>query len=211
MRSQSTLGRASDVSPAARAVFRALIDALLASGTAPDMATLAARTGVNSSNVTQLISELAEADWIGLDSDRAIVALYPFSPDPTPISVQIGDTVRHAMCATDALGIAPMLDRDVLIRGVCAMCDAPIRVALTPRRIRFRRPRSTVVLRRHAPGAAHAHRCAATRFACSPDHAQAWLAERGEPHDVMQSLEAAFIEARDIFGDCFREKRSSVD
>jgi hypothetical protein len=195
----SQLGRAKSVAPDALAVFRALIDRIVADGEVASIPALAAVTGLSEDAVTRAIDDLAAADWIVRDQAGQIIALYPFSPTPTDMLVEIDDATRHAMCAIDALGVAPLLGRKVSAIGGCPICRQPIRVAVAPTGITRRRPRSAVVIRRRTPGAAHLVRCAATRFACSPQHADQWLKTHGGPNDEMQSLEGAFIEARDLF------------
>jgi hypothetical protein len=103
------------------------------------------------------------------------------------------------MCAVDALGIAPMLGQPVQVRAECPTCRAHIQIAVRPDRIALRHPASTVVIRRRASGPAHLNRCSATRFACSPDHAQAWIDGQGGPDDVIRSLEASYREAISLF------------
>lgn len=58
---------------------------------------------------------------------------YPFSAAPTPFRVQLLDgRVRYACCATDALGMAPMVGEPVAIRSECHHCRAPIDISVTP-------------------------------------------------------------------------------
>ena len=50
---------------------------------------------------------MVAGDWAGRDQAGVIVALYPFSTVPTPVRVRLDGAERYAMCAIDALGIAP--------------------------------------------------------------------------------------------------------
>src|SRR4051812_40692662 len=99
--------RRRDVSPAAHAVFRALIDELLATGLIAAEPALGWQTGLGHLAVTLALGELSAADWIGRDVSGGVVALYPFSPQPTGITAALDGAEFHAMCAVDALGIAP--------------------------------------------------------------------------------------------------------
>ena len=197
------LGRAARVTPDATTVFRALIDAVLDSGIVPDLAALSQVTAMPPERIGEALDELASADWIARDDDGRISAVYPFAISTTGVDVTVGDQRRPVMCAIDALGVAPLLDRRVAIRAACVQCDTTIQIGMQPGGIASRRPRSVVVIRRRASGPAHAMRCAATRFACSPAHADAWLARHGGSDDVIQSLEVAAIEAREIFGHAY--------
>lgn len=58
---------------------------------------------------------------------------YPFSAVATPFLVRFsGGRERHACCATDALGMAPMVGEPVEIISSCHHCGAPLKFAATP-------------------------------------------------------------------------------
>lgn len=202
--SRTHLGRATRLTPAQQLVFRALIDELIATGRPLPASAAAQRIGLSEGETESLLRQLIDADWVVISPDGTQTAAYPFSVAPTGITVVWDTTERPAMCAVDALGVAPLLGRDVEIRTSCPQCAREIVVSVEPERLKKRTPRSSVVIRRWAVGPAAASRCDATRFACSPDHAQDWLRHHGGPEDVIQSLEASFIEARSIFGDAYR-------
>lgn len=202
--SRTHLGRATTLTPAQRLLFRALIDEIVATGR-PLAANIAGkRVGLSSRETRSLLAQLVEADWAALDDEEALEAVYPFSFSPTGVTVTWEGTERPVMCAVDALGVAPLLGRAVEIRAACPHCGRDITVHAEPDKLHKRSPRSTVVIRRWTTGPAAASRCDATRFACSPDHAQEWLRNNGGPDDVIQSLEASFIEAHGIFADAYR-------
>lgn len=77
---------------------------------------------------------------IGLDDDdliriRAahIDVAYPFSAAPTPFRVRLtGHRERYACCATDALGMAPMVGEPVEVRSRCHHCGALLDFSVTP-------------------------------------------------------------------------------
>jgi hypothetical protein len=63
----------------------------------------------------------------------AIDIAYPFSAGPTPFRVRFsGGRERYACCATDALGMAPMVGDRVEIDAPCHHCSASLRLAVTP-------------------------------------------------------------------------------
>ncbi|WP_406055421.1 alkylmercury lyase family protein [Kribbella sp. NBC_00889] len=67
---------------------------------------------------TEVLRALHELDAIRLTSDGEIAVAYPFSATPTRHRVRIADQVDvYAMCAVDALGIAPMLGQDTVIHS----------------------------------------------------------------------------------------------
>lgn len=207
--SRTHLGRATALTPAQRLVFRALIDELVGTGQMLPVSAIAQRVGLSDEETGSLLEQLVEGDWAAADEDGALMTAYPFSVAPTGVTVAWEGAERPAMCAVDALGVAPLLGQAVEIRASCPHCDRPIVVHVEPEKLRKRSPRSTVVIRRWTAGPAAANRCDATRFACSPDHAQEWLRRNGGPDDVIQSLEASFIEARGIFADAYRSGAST--
>lgn len=93
---------------------------------ASDLAAVTAGSGRTSAEVLKALHDL---DAIGLDADRRIAVAYPFSTDPTRHRVQIANQVNvHAMCAIDALGIAPMLGLDTRINSTDATTGQPVTV-----------------------------------------------------------------------------------
>lgn len=78
---------------------------------------------------------LVALDEEGLIRIRAgqIDIAYPFSAAPTPFVVRLADgRERYACCATDALGIAPMIGQRVDIRTRCHHSQAPLAFSATP-------------------------------------------------------------------------------
>ncbi len=207
--SRTHLGRATNLTPAQRLLFRALIDEIVATGQPLATDAAAQRVGLSMRETESLLSQLVDADWAATGEDGALTAAYPFSVTPTGVTVAWEGAERAVMCAVDALGAAPLLGRAVEIRASCPHCGQQIDVTVEPEKLRKRSPRSTVVIRRWTVGPAAGSRCEATRFACSPDHAQEWLRRNGGPDDVIQSLEASFIEARGIFADAYRSGEST--
>ena len=62
---------------------------------------------------------LDAADLIGLDA-AAVRLAYPFTADPNDFEVVLpGGRSRHACCAIDALGVAPMLGARVTVKSRC--------------------------------------------------------------------------------------------
>jgi hypothetical protein len=82
--------------------------------------------------VRDSLTKLDEEDLIQLDEGRVEIA-YPFSGRPTAFVVQLAEShERFACCAIDALGIAPMVGREVQVRAACHHCGSPLRFSVTP-------------------------------------------------------------------------------
>jgi hypothetical protein len=82
--------------------------------------------------VRAALADLDEKDLLVLRDDHVELA-YPFSAAPTAFAVTLpGGAERHACCAIDALGIAPMIRRPIAIRTECHHCRAPLHFTATP-------------------------------------------------------------------------------
>jgi len=127
-----SLGRAgrSRVAPAERglrAVHQAVLRSFVHTGTAPGMPRLAKPAAPF--EVSQVLAELADGDFVCLDQAGQITAAYPFSAVPTRHRVQIsGKATVFAMCAIDALGISAMTGRPVVIKSADPSTCEPVTV-----------------------------------------------------------------------------------
>jgi hypothetical protein len=75
---------------------------------------------------------LDDDDLIWVRAGQIDIA-YPFSGAPTPFRLHLsGGRERYACCATDALGIAPMVGEAVEITSSCHHCGDPLKFAATP-------------------------------------------------------------------------------
>lgn len=78
------------------------------------------------------LAALHDDDLIRIRAGHIDVA-YPFSAAPTPFRVRLVDgRERYACCATDALGMAPMVGQQIDIISQCHHCSAPIAFSVTP-------------------------------------------------------------------------------
>jgi hypothetical protein len=126
------LGRASRgrIAPAdrgLRAVHQAVLRSFIHTGAAPDMPSLARYA--TPFEVSQVLAELADGDFLFLDPAGQIIAAYPFSAVPTGHRVQIaGEAAVFAMCAIDALGISAMTGRPAVIESADPSTGEPVTV-----------------------------------------------------------------------------------
>jgi hypothetical protein len=114
------------VGPAARGTLAAVLDRFVAEGGPVDVAALAKHDGLGEHDVEAAVAELDAADLLAMRDGRVILA-YPFASAPTGfLTVLAGGAERHACCAIDALGIAPMLGQRVIVRARCHHCGEAI-------------------------------------------------------------------------------------
>ena len=120
-------GRIAPAERGLRAVHQAVLRSFTQTGTAPHAADLAQRAAPY--ELPQVLAELADGDFLGLDDTGRITAAYPFSALPTRHRVQIaGNAAVYAMCAIDALGISAMTGHPVVIESADPATGEPVTV-----------------------------------------------------------------------------------
>src|SRR5262249_34237957 len=87
---------------------------------------IAASSGDPAETVHDALIALDDDDLIRVRAGQIDIA-YPFSAGPTPFRVRLpGGRGRYACCATDALGIAPMVGERIEIKSQCHHCGDPL-------------------------------------------------------------------------------------
>jgi len=114
--------------PLARLILRTFLER---GGPIPVEDVIAASRG-EPERIHDALLALDDEDLIRIRGGQIDLA-YPFSAGPTPFRVRLsGGRERHACCATDALGFAPMVGEPVEIASSCHHCGDPLRFATTP-------------------------------------------------------------------------------
>jgi hypothetical protein len=195
-------GRVAPAERGLRAVHQAVLRSFAATGGPPgqDVLDEAARPF----DSRQVLTELAEGDYLCLDQGRRITAAYPFSATATPHTAQItGGPVTYSMCAIDALGIAAMLGASVLIKSVDPSTGEPISVAVDESSAAWE-PDTAVVFAgytasmRAGPSAAIC--CGYMNFFTSHTTAAAWARTHPEITGGILSQARALEVGQQIFG-----------
>ncbi len=87
-------------------------------------------------SVQQAFQLLAEQDLIVLDVEqRMIMGAYPLTYEVTPHTVEVNGYAINAMCALDALSVAPLFDVTSRIKSSCAISGAPISIHMQGKQI----------------------------------------------------------------------------
>ena len=108
---------------AARAVLGEILDRLLAEG---------APIAVDALRDHAAVAELDARDLIYVSEGHVVLA-YPWSGTPTPFVAVLEDgRERFACCAIDALGLAPMLGKPVMLRARCHHCQEAFTLRVEP-------------------------------------------------------------------------------
>ncbi|MFF3316224.1 organomercurial lyase [Streptomyces sp. NPDC003035] len=199
-------GRRAPAEGGLRAVHQAVLRHFAATGSAPEPAVLEAAAATAGRMAGEVLAELDREDFLTLDGDGQIRAAYPFSAVATPHRVRIADGAEAwSMCAIDALGIAAMLDQDVVISSVDPVTAEPVTVTVTGGAAVWR-PAGAVVFvgRRGHEGPAAAVCCDALNFFASDASARIWAEEHPQVKGGIVSQARAEEIGRDTFGPLLR-------
>jgi hypothetical protein len=149
---------------------------------------------------------LAREDLVHVDATGFPVVAYPFSATARGHRVLIdGERWVEAMCAVDALGIAPMLGLPVEIYSRDPVSGGEVWVRLEPGEGAWWEPQDAVVLSGSAlcEGPSFRGCCDVLNFFETRESAERYLAQNasvsGHPISLPQAIEAGRI----VFGDVF--------
>jgi len=82
-------------------------------------------------NVEAGVQKLGVDDLVVLDADgKNPVGAYPITIEETPHKITVNGNTVHAMCALDAVSVAPMFDTEVQIDSSCRASQTPISVRM---------------------------------------------------------------------------------
>jgi hypothetical protein len=126
--------RQDSLDPSLRDVHRKILLSFAATGRPLTRAQIAAQTGEE--RVDEVLERLAADDLIVLSSDsQEITGAYPFTVEQRIHRVNINGQDVYAMCALDALSIAPMCKASTRILSHCHVTDTPIEIQMNADKI----------------------------------------------------------------------------
>ncbi len=168
---------------------------------AAELRTAARELGVETEGT---LRALAREDLVHLGRGGEIAVAYPFSGVTTAHRVRFanGEEV-FAMCAIDALGIAPMFDEPVEISSQDPLTGASFHARVTPVGDATWEPESAVVVAGVSDSCGESFRgcCPVLNFFASADNAERWLAAHPEVRGHVATIEDAITAGRAVFGD----------
>jgi hypothetical protein len=168
-------------------------------------ATGAAATGLGIDPV-EALAVLAREDLVHVDANGRPLVAYPFSAKQRGHRVLIdGKRWVEAMCAIDALGIAPMLGVAIEIHSRDPVSAGEVWVRLDPGDGAWWEPQEAVVLAGSArcDGPSYCGCCDVLNFFETRENAERYLAEHSEIGGHPISLPEAIEAGRIVFGDVF--------
>jgi Alkylmercury lyase len=150
------------------------------------------------------LARLSREDLVHRGAEGTIAVAYPFSGRPTAHRVRFpsGHEV-DAMCAIDALGIAPMFGKPIEIESRDPVSREEIVARVAPDGATEWWPESAVVVAGaiRNQGDACCGCCPVLNFFASPASAERWLSERPEVRGNVISMREAAAAGRAVFGD----------
>ena len=172
----------------------------------PSMEALRGAAAEVGAKLTDALETLAREDLVHLRGGEIAVA-YPFSGRPTTHRVRFqSGHEAFAMCAIDALGIAPMLNEPIRVRATDPATGDGIEVALGSNGERQWQPtESVVVVGASGSGNSFAGCCPVLNFFASEENAQGWLAEHPAVQGTIVSVPEAIELGRMVFGEVFAD------
>jgi hypothetical protein len=182
--------------PALRAMHRQIVEALVWHGRPPARAELEKAAGTQ--DVDDGLQALSAADLVVLGPPqsegpcRSIVGAYPVTTQRTPHAPWV-----WAMCAIDALAVAPLFETEVQTDSRCRVSGEPVRVRQQGARVIEIQPATLRVgVRWQAPVGHAAHSlCMEMVFLQDADAARRWHAGALDRHDVYSIGEAVLFGA----------------
>jgi hypothetical protein len=195
-------GRLAPAEGGLRAVQQAALGCMTESGTPPRPADLDRAAQPHGRSGAPVLRELVEQDFLTVDDSGQLRGIYPYSVTVSRHRIDIADGPRvWAMCAVDALGVAPMTGRDTVIGSTdpITMGSLTFRVSHDER---ADGPAGAVVLVGHrgCGGPAEQTCCDAINFFGSRHSAARWAALHPDIHGQVLELTDAARLGRKIFG-----------
>jgi len=170
------LQRQRNLSPALKSVHQDLIRTMVRHGYSLSNTALAKRLG--NEQVGSALQRLAADDLIVLDPEtQRPVGVYPVTLESTPHQLKVFGNTIHAMCALDALSVAPMFETSVEIQSRCHVSDIPIVIRMHDDDINLTLPSSDIMVGIHwqMPSDCAAHSmCTDMVFLVDAQAAQEW-------------------------------------
>jgi hypothetical protein len=156
----------------------------------------------------EALATLSREDLVHRGADGAISVAYPFSGRPTPhrVTFPTGHEV-YAMCAIDALGIAPMFGQTIEIESGDPVSGEKIRARVASDGAAQWWPEPAVVVAgafRNQGDACYGC-CPALNFFASAANAERWLTKHPEVRGNVISMRTAAAAGRAVFGDVLEE------
>lgn len=173
-----------------RALHRAILSSLGACGQPPADAELEALA--KESSLGAALQRLSAADLVVFGGDQPkVVGAYPLTTEQTPHRVTMGDHTVHAMCALDAVAVAPLFGTATEITSRCHVTGQTIHLSMQADRLLAAEPASLRIGIEWSTPQGHAAHSLCLNMVFLADHptAETWARGGDRTHyDLAQAI-----------------------
>jgi len=183
--------RQEQLSPALKKLHQTILYSLARQGTVPTTDMLTEQVG--QTTLTTAIQTLAAQDLIVLnDSASEVVGAYPLTTEVTPHRLQIGAHSLYAMCALDAVSVAPMFATEVRIDSHCHVTGHAVQIHMRGADVIASNPAELMIgIRWQMPSGVAAHSmCTEMVFLKDSKTARQWQGDEVENISLFSLAEA---------------------
>lgn len=183
--------RQDQLSPVLKTLHQMILHSLAMRGTVPVFDEMAELLG--ESQRASAIQTLANRDLIVLDaSNTEVVGAYPLTTEVTPHRLRIGSHSLCAMCALDAVSVAPMFATEVKIDSHCHVTGGAVHIHMHGSEVIASAPAEVLVgIRWQRPCGVAAHSmCTEMVFLNDRPSAQQWQGDKVDTISLFSLNEA---------------------
>ena len=131
--------RQDGLEPALKELHRNILRSFSANGRPPSRAQVAEQVGAD--RVDDALMQLADNDLVVLSDDKQdITGAYPFTIEERKHRVNVNGQDVYAMCALDALSVAPMCQASTRILSQCHVTDTPVEIQMNAGKVLLAQP-----------------------------------------------------------------------
>ena len=167
--------RQDQLTPTLKQLHKLILRALAEQGAPPGRTEMIEVVG--SADFPAALQRLGEMDLVVLDQSHSVVlGAYPLTIETTPHQLRMGQYSIYAMCALDAVSVAPMFATEVMITSRCHVSGEPVQIHMQGHDVLRAQPATVMVgIRWQMPSAVAAHSmCTEMVFLKDWSTAQRW-------------------------------------
>ena len=152
------------------------------------------KTHLQQHSVAQVLQRLADDDLIVVDAARKkVLGAYPMTVEQTVHKLEVAGHQFFAMCALDAVSVAPMFDAEVTISSQCAWSSEAVKIHMRGKQLLSVTPSADIKIGIlwQMPGSVAAHSmCMEMVFLIDAQAAQHWQQQKEASVSIFSLPEA---------------------
>jgi len=183
--------RQAQLSPALKKLHQAILLSLVTQGTPPTHEEMAEQMG--EAQVASALQTLGAEDLVVLNAAGTdAVGAYPITTEATPHQLNIDTRTIYAMCALDAVSVAPMFASEVKIASHCHVSGDPIQIHMRGSDVIESNPEGVMIgIRWQMPSSVAAHSmCTEMVFLKDENTARQWQGDELESISLFSLADA---------------------